>query len=72
MLAAIIIVALVGIGFTRLTMFAFEMREEDGGGGSWGSLMEMKRRIAHSHMSLMAKPLKLARKEGGASFVFFF
>ncbi|KAJ8600988.1 hypothetical protein CTAYLR_006340 [Chrysophaeum taylorii] len=72
MIISLIVVALVGIGFTRLTMLALELRDDyaspnEAGWDGYGLDVTRKRRMVHAKMARMAKPAKLARKmDGGA------
>lgn len=63
MIVSLIVVALVGVGFTRLTMLALELREDYNNPQSGWDVMDVprKRRVIHSKMANMAKPATLVR-----------
>ncbi|KAJ8608511.1 hypothetical protein CTAYLR_005720 [Chrysophaeum taylorii] len=63
MMISLIVVALVGIGFTRLTMLALELRDNyDDGANDEPVDLSRKRVDAHNRMVNMVKPSKLVIK----------
>lgn len=62
MMISLIVVALVGVGFTRLTMLALELRDNYEGDGEFPVDMGRKRVDAHNRMVSMAKPDKMVLK----------
>lgn len=71
MIVSLIVVGLVGIGFTRLALMALELRDDfEDRGEHHVENVSRKRREIHARMSEMAKPKQVVRKSDGGMPIF--